>query len=144
MFLFAIVLSFSSCKEKKVDPVEKDPEVILSANGWQLTRFTDLSGKTLNNASLNGSALTLTQMIFEFRANYETRAIDKISKNIINRGTWALLENDTVLDINIIGFKGKFKVIILEKGKLTLQASTGNFLSGVGSELNMEFEESAI
>jgi hypothetical protein len=52
------------------------------------------------------------------------------------------LEDNKVLDINIVGFQGKFKIVVLQKGKLTLQASTGNFLSGVGSELNMEFSES--
>ena len=46
------------------------------------------------------------------------------------------------MDINIDGFKGQFKIINISKGKLTLQAATGNFLSGVGSEIYMEFSES--
>ena len=88
------------------------------------------------------AAIALYGLLFEFRADKETRAVDKLSKNILNRGTWDLISNNTVLDINITSFKGQFKIVALSKGKLTLQASTGNFLSGVGSEINMEFSES--
>ena len=87
--------------------------------------------------------MALYGLQFEFRANKETRAVDKLTKNILNRGTWELITNNTVIDINITSFKGQFKILSLSKGKLILQASTGNFLSGVGSEINMEFTESA-
>ena len=74
---------------------------------------------------------------FEFKDTKETRAIDKITKKIVNRGTWELMSSNTILDINIDGFKGQFKLISISKGKMTLQASTGNFLSGVGDVINM-------
>ena len=125
-----------ACKKDKVEPTNLSQSELLSLNSWQL------NGKTLTNAELNIAAIALYGLQFEFRADKETRAVDKITKNIINRGTWELLTGNTVLDINITSFKGQFKIVTLSKGKLTLQASTGNFLSGVGSEINMEFIES--
>ncbi|MCF8326115.1 MAG: hypothetical protein K9I84_14245 [Leadbetterella sp.] len=131
-----------ACKKDKVEPTNLSQSELLSLNSWQLSRYTDSNGKTLTNAELNIAAIALYGLQFEFRADKETRAVDKITKNILNRGTWELLTGNTVLDINITNFKGQFKILTLSKGKLTLQASTGNFLSGVGSEINMEFIES--
>lgn len=131
-----------ACKDEKVEPTNLSQSELLSLNSWQLNRYTDLNGKTLTNAELNIAAVALYGLQFEFRADKETRAVDKITKNILNRGTWELLTGNTVLDINITSFKGQFKIVTLSKGKLTLQASTGNFLSGVGSVINMEFTES--
>lgn len=131
-----------ACKDDKVEPTNLSQSELLSLNGWQLSRYTDTNGKTITNAELNIAAVALYGLQFEFRTDKETRAVDKLTKNILNRGTWDLLSQETVLDINITSFKGQFKIITLSKGKLTLQASTGNFLSGVGSEINMEFVES--
>ncbi len=131
-----------ACKEDNVEPTNLSQSELLSLNSWQLSRYTDTKGKTLTNAELNIAAVALYSLQFEFRTDKETRAVDKLTKNILNRGTWDLLSQETVLDINITSFKGQFKIITLSKGKLTLQASTGNFLSGVGSEINMEFIES--
>ncbi|MFN8430481.1 MAG: hypothetical protein U0V04_10930 [Spirosomataceae bacterium] len=143
LIVFSLLLVLGSCKKNKVDPDENlTSSQLLSRNAWKLDRYTDTSGKTISDGNLNASAIVLYQMLFEFRENQETRAIEKVSKTVINRGTWNLLEDNKVLDINIVGFQGKFKIVVLQKGKLTLQASTGNFLSGVGSELNMEFSES--
>ncbi len=138
---FVVFISLA-CKENKVEPSNLSQTELISLNSWQLSRYTDTSGKTLSNSELNISAVALYGLQFEFRTDKETRAVDKITKSILNRGTWELLSGETVLDINITSFKGQFKIITLSKGKLTLQASTGNFLSGVGSEINMEFTES--
>ncbi len=138
---FVVFISLA-CKENKVEPSNLSQTELISLNSWQLSRYTDTSGKTLSNSELNISAVALYGLQFEFRTDKETRAVDKITKSILNRGTWDLLSGETVLDINITSFKGQFKIITLSKGKLTLQASTGNFLSGVGSEINMEFTES--
>ncbi|MCP9768148.1 hypothetical protein EGI22_09505 [Lacihabitans sp. LS3-19] len=139
VLILLVGITFLSCKDKPVVPVDNSASGILSANGWQLSRYTDTSGKTLSNSSLNISAVALYQLIFEFRTDKETRALDKTTKNIVNRGTWDLLSGETLLDIDISGFKGQFKIVSISQGKLTLQASTGNFLSGVGAEINMEF-----
>lgn len=142
--LIIVFVAFISlaCKKDKIEPTNLSQTELISLNSWQLSRYTDTSGKTLSNSELNIAAVALYGLQFEFRADKETRAVDKLTKNILNRGTWDLLSQETILDINITSFKGQFKIITLSKGKLTLQASTGNFLSGVGSEINMEFTES--
>lgn len=143
VFIIVFVTFISlACKDDKVEPTNLSQSELLSLNSWQLSRYTDTNGKTLTNAELNIAAVALYGLQFEFRTDKETRAVDKLTKNILNRGTWELLSGNTVLDINITSFKGQFKIITLSKGKLTLQASTGNFLSGVGSVINMEFTES--
>lgn len=142
LFIGIVALMSFQCKKNKVDPVSTNPTELLSLNGWQLSRYTDASGKSIGNSSLNISAITLYGLIFEFKDTKETRAVDKITKKILNRGTWDLISSNTILDINIDGFKGQFKLISISKGKMTLQASTGNFLSGVGDIINMEFIES--
>lgn len=142
--LLILILAFliGACKDKAALQPDRGPSELLSLNSWKLERYTDKNGKAINNSSLNISAIALFGLIFEFRSDKETRAIDRLTKNILNRGTWALLSSDKVIDINIDGFKGQFKIIKIFKGKLTLQAATGNFLSGIGSEINMEFSES--
>lgn len=144
IFLLAfLALNIISCKKDVVEPIPSNTNELISLNGWQLSRYTDASGKSISNSSLNVSAITLYGLIFEFKDTKETRAIDKITKKILNRGTWELMSSNTILDINIDGFKGQFKLISISKGKMTLQASTGNFLSGVGDVINMEFIESS-
>ncbi len=142
--LLILILAFliGACKDKAALQPDRGPSELLSLNSWKLERYTDKNGKAINNSSLNISAIALFGLIFEFRSDKETRAIDRLTKNILNRGTWTLLSSDKVIDINIDGFKGQFKIIKIFKGKLTLQAATGNFLSGIGSEINMEFSES--
>lgn len=142
--LLILILAFliGACKDKATLQPDRGPSELLSLNSWKLERYTDKNGKAINNSSLNISAIALFGLVFEFRSDKETRAVDRLTKNILNRGTWALLSSDNVMDINIDGFKGQFKIIKIFKGKLTLQAATGNFLSGIGSEINMEFSES--
>ncbi len=142
ILILFISLFLSSCNNNKtIEPSNKTPSELLSLNAWQLDRYTDVNGKTLGNSSLNVSALAIYGLLIEFRENKETRALDKITKNILNRGTWDLLENNTVMDINITGFKGQFKVVSISTGKLIIQATTGNFLSGIGETINLEFSE---
>ena len=141
--LVFLALNIISCKKDVVDPIPTNTNELISLNGWQLKRYSDSNGKTVGNSSLNISAIALYGLVFEFKDTKETRAIDKITKNIVNRGTWELMSSNTILDINIDGFKGQFKLISISKGKMTLQASTGNFLSGVGDVINMEFIESS-
>ncbi len=142
--LLILILAFliGACKDKAALQPDRGPSELLSLNSWKLERYTDQNRKAINNSSLNISAIALFGLVFEFRSDKETRAVDRLTKNILNRGTWALLSSDKVMDINIDGFKGQFKIINISKGKLTLQAATGNFLSGVGSEIYMEFSES--
>ena len=134
LFLF-VALSFFACK-KSVNIVE--PTKIISGNFWKLDRFADTDGKTLSQNQLNSQAQALFGLDFEFRNDNVTRAKDRITKQILNAGTWYLLDANQTLDIDILGFKGKFKVIEISKNKMVLQAENNKMISA-GQFVNMEF-----
>lgn len=139
IIILALTSLIFACKKDNTAEPTKTPTELLSLNAWQLDRYTDTSGKTISNTTLNFSAQAIFGLLIEFKENKETRALDKITKNILNRGTWDLNADNTILDINITGFKGKFKLISIKTGKLIIQAETDTFISGVGTAVNLEF-----
>jgi hypothetical protein len=111
---------------------------ILSANFWKLDRFADIEGKTLSQNQLNSQAQALFGLDYEFRNDNVTRAKDRVTKQILNAGTWYLISDNQILDIDILGFKGQFKVVEISKTKLVLQAENNKMISA-GQFVNMEF-----
>nr|WP_299422275.1 hypothetical protein [uncultured Emticicia sp.] len=136
LLLIGFVFFAFSCKKSAVAVAE--PSKVLSANFWKLDRFTDIEGKTLSQNQLNSQAQALFGLDYEFRNDNVTRAKDRITKQILNAGTWYLISNNQVLDIDILGFKGQFKVIEISKAKIILQAENNKMISA-GQFVNMEF-----
>lgn len=136
ILFIAIMLFAFSCK--KDETVTAEPTKIISANFWKLDRFADLDGKTLTQNQLNSQAQALFGLDYEFRDDNVTRAKDRITKQILNAGTWYLIESNQKLDIDILGFKGQFKVVELSKTKMVLQAENNKTISA-GQFVNMEF-----
>jgi hypothetical protein len=136
LLLIGFVFFAISCKKSAVAVAE--PSKVLSANFWKLDRFTDIEGKTLSQNQLNSQAQALFGLDYEFRNDNVTRAKDRITKQILNAGTWYLISNNQVLDIDILGFKGQFKVIEISKAKIILQAENNKMISA-GQFVNMEF-----
>jgi hypothetical protein len=136
LLLIGFVFFTISCKKSAVAVAE--PSKVLSANFWKLDRFTDIEGKTLSQNQLNSQAQALFGLDYEFRNDNVTRAKDRITKQILNAGTWYLISNNQVLDIDILGFKGQFKVIEISKAKIILQAENNKMISA-GQFVNMEF-----
>jgi hypothetical protein len=136
LLLIGFVFFTFSCKKSAVAVAE--PSKVLSANFWKLDRFTDIEGKTLSQNQLNSQAQALFGLDYEFRNDNVTRAKDRITKQILNAGTWYLISNNQVLDIDILGFKGQFKVIEISKAKIILQAENNKMISA-GQFVNMEF-----
>ena len=134
LFLFVALFVFSCKKEETVT----EPTKVISANFWKLDRFSDTDGKTLSQNQLNSQAQALFGLDYEFRGDNVTRAKDRITKQILNAGTWYLLNANQTLDIDILGFKGKFKVIEISKSKMILQAENNKMISA-GQFVNMEF-----
>jgi hypothetical protein len=135
LFLFVALFIFA-CKKDETTVTE--PTKIISANFWKLDRFSDTDGKTLSQNQLNSQAQALFGLDYEFRDDNVTRAKDRITKQILNAGTWYLLDANQTLDIDILGFKGKFKVVEISKSKLVLQAENNKMISA-GQFVNMEF-----
>jgi hypothetical protein len=136
LLLIGFVFFAISCKKSALAVAE--PSKVLSANFWKLDRFTDIEGKTLSQNQLNSQAQALFGLDYEFRNDNVTRAKDRITKQILNAGTWYLISNNQVLDIDILGFKGQFKVIEISKAKIILQAENNKMISA-GQFVNMEF-----
>ncbi|AFK03944.1 hypothetical protein Emtol_2809 [Emticicia oligotrophica DSM 17448] len=134
LFLATLLFVFS-CKKTET-PTE--PNKVLSGNFWKLDRFADTEGKTLSQNQLNSQAQALFALDYEFRDDNVTRAKDRITKQILNAGTWYLIQDNQVLDIDILGFKGQFKIIVLSKDKMVLQAENNKMISA-GQFVNMEF-----
>lgn len=134
LFLFVALFIFACKKDETVT----EPTKIISANFWKLDRFADTDGKTLSQNQLNSQAQALFGLDYEFRDDNVTRAKDRITKQILNAGTWYLLDANQTLDIDILGFKGKFKVVEISKSKLVLQAENNKMISA-GQFVNMEF-----
>ncbi|MGR3812378.1 hypothetical protein [Jiulongibacter sp. NS-SX5] len=139
-FLFVLLISAVafSCKDKEVDP-DKSSSELISLNLWELERYSDEDGQPIADASLNTEALLLYAMQFDFRADGEVRGVDKTSKSIISKGVWTFLGNETSVNIKLPGLDYDFRIVTLKTGEMVLQAPTGNFLSGVGDQINLEF-----
>lgn len=135
-FVITLVSFVFACKEKKEEPVNASAK-ILTANYWKLDRFTDPNGRTLANNELNSQAQAIFTFDFEFRSDNVTRGRDRASKQIVNAGSWYLKSNDKVLDIQIIGFGGEFKILELSNTKMILQAENNKFIQS-SSTVNLE------
>lgn len=131
-------LSLIACKKTTVE-AEKTTSEKLMANDWQLDRYTNTSGKTLSNVEVGSQAAGLYSMLFRFQANNITKGVEKTSKQVINAGSWYLKENNTIIDIAVIGFGGKFKIVEISSKKLILQTDTNNLIFGIGNVVNLEF-----
>jgi hypothetical protein len=136
ILLLSLILVAFACK--KTTTTTPEPAKIIAANFWKLDRFADTDSKTLSQNQLNSQAQALFGLDYEFRVDNVTRAKDRITKQILNAGTWYLLEKNTVLDIDILGFKGQFKVLEISKTKMILQAENNKSISA-GQFVNMEF-----
>lgn len=137
IFLVLALLSIViACKDDNKEP-ENASVKILIANYWKLDRYTDANGKTLGTNDLNSQAQAIFALEFGFREDNVTLGRDKASKQYLNGGTWALKDDNKILDIQITGFGGEFKVIQLANTKMILQATNNQFISST-STVNLE------
>lgn len=136
LLIFTVFIGLA-CKDKNEPSAQKTKAELITQNGWSLDKITDKDGKILTNTD----ASFLMLLNFEFRSDNETRAYEKENKTIIGRGTWAFIDTETAIkvDIKILGDPINFKIVSLTSSKLVLQAPTGSFLTGVGEAINLEF-----
>ncbi|WP_375444850.1 hypothetical protein [uncultured Fibrella sp.] len=141
--LLLLFLSFSglvSCK--KDDPAQAIAARadLLVANDWRLTRITDTNGSVIAVNRLGVGALALNFADIQFTDKNVARAIDRSTKQIINGGTWYLVQENTALDVNVTGFAGIFPIIDLSKTKLIIRQNTT--VDGQKTDVNLEFAPS--
>jgi len=135
---FLMLTAISCDKDKKVDPQETDKGKVLVNSPWRLTSVTDVSGKAIPQNQLNLQTQAIYLFDIQFFDNNVTKALDRTSKQVINGGTWYLIEDDKVLDIEVSQFKGKFVIKELSRSKMSL----GNTVpvNGVNQEAYLVFE----
>ena len=142
LFLFASVLIFLSACTKNSSTTPQTQAELIAANGWKIDRFAALDGTTITSNKLNPTSVLILSLDFAFHTPNSqgigiVRATDKISKQVVNAGTWSFVENNTKMDIKVSGFTGTFSVVELTKTKLVLRNRVP--VSGVDTDTNMEF-----
>ncbi len=146
-FLFIIsaliLVGYSSCKSPKggaVNPAESKTD-LLSKNNWVIERFTGTDNNTIQDGKLNVNAKLLYLLEFQFRSNNQVRALDKLSKQVFNGGTWELTNNEKNLLIDIPGLKDEFILVEISKTKLVLRPNEKVFpVVDNNTVVNMEFK----
>ncbi|TLV02354.1 hypothetical protein [Dyadobacter luticola] len=136
--LFAmLILGCDKDKNETPQPTEKDK--ILINYPWRMSTVTDLSGKDIPINQLNTQTQAIKEVMdIQFLQNNVTKAIDQNSKQVINGGTWYLIDDNKTLDIKISGFSGQFGVEELSNSKLRLKSTMP--VSGVDQETIMVFQ----
>jgi hypothetical protein len=134
-----MMLLAQSCKEKdNPSPGIKTKGEILINNPWRLVSITDASGKAIPQNQLSIETMAIYFFDIQFFDNNVTKALDRVSRQVVNGGTWYLIDNEQTLDIEVSQFKGKFGIKELSRSKLTL---TNNVpVNGVSQSANLVFE----
>lgn len=141
IFLLFVSISLQSCNKENIDKTLTISELI-TLNNWQLSRYANpTTGKTITNNELNTEAIAIYSMYYVFGTDQFVTAYDKAGNQFVSKGAWTLYENDTKIKVELVGTTLDFKLVDISKGKMTFQAETGNYLSGVGDAINLEFVE---
>jgi hypothetical protein len=136
--LFGLMLLSLACHRDDTDPTGSlDKAGILKSTQWKLDRVATPDNQTIAPGRLSLETQAIFRVNIEFKDPDITRAIDQDSKQVLNGGTWKLLNNDATLDVNVTGFKGQFKLVELTRTKLVL----GNAIpvDGQTRDANLEF-----
>ena len=138
--VFAILFLLGSCSKDNDDTVKPtEKSKILVNYPWRMTSVTDLNGKAIATSQLNEQTKAIADyMDIQFLANNVTKALERKTSQVLNGGTWYLIDNSGTLDIAVTGFSGKFGVAELTNSKLRLKSTMP--VAGVDAETYMVFE----
>lgn len=140
ILFFLLFVGVTSCKKDDSTQSIAARADLLVANDWRLTRITDTGGSSIAVNRLGVGALALNFADIQFTDRNIARAIDRSTKQIINGGTWYLVQNNEALDINVTGFTGIFPIIDLSRTKLIIRQNTT--VDGQKTDVNLEFAPS--
>jgi hypothetical protein len=124
--VFVILFTLVSCgsKDNNETPKPTEKSKILVNYPWRMSEVTDLNGKVIPLSLLNEQTKGIADyMDIQFLANNVTKALEQKNSQVINGGTWYLIDNDATLDIAVSGFSGKFGVVELTNSKLRLKST---------------------
>lgn len=144
LLLFVPVLFLSllalSCKDKdnQETPGPTEKNKILVNYPWRMSSVTDLSGKEISENQLDAQTRFIKLMDIQFQQNATVRAFDQKSSQVINGGTWSLIDGDKTLDITITGFSGRFGLEELTNSRMKLKSKMP--VNGVDQDAVMVFQ----
>lgn len=144
LLLFVPVLFFSllmiSCgdKDKNETPEPTEKNKILVNYPWRMSSVTDLSGKAIPDNQWGTDTKYILKMDIQFQSNATVKALDQQSSQVLNGGTWYLINDEKALDIKIIGFSGEFGLEELTNSKMRLKSKMP--VNGVEQEAIMVFQ----
>jgi hypothetical protein len=139
LLLTLLLLGCDKDKDKNENPTLTEKDKILINYPWRMSTVTDLSNKDIPLNQLNAQTKAIKEeMDIQFLQNNVTKAIDQDSKQVINGGTWYLMDENKVLDIKISGFSGEFGVEELTNSKLRLKSKMP--VNGIEQETIMVFQ----
>ncbi|MPR36671.1 hypothetical protein [Salmonirosea aquatica] len=138
--IYVLLLVFATACDKNTttDPQVTDKGKVLINNPWRLTSVTDANGKAIPSNQLNIETQAIYLFDIQFFDNNVTKALDRTSKQVVNGGTWYLIDDNQVLDIEVSQFKGKFPIKELSRSKMSLVNSVP--VNGVTQEARLVFE----
>lgn len=136
--LIVSIVFLQGCKKDESPTSEATRMELITSTNWQLDRLTDTSGKVINPTQTNLTTQVLFGLDFQFRNDNIVRAIDKTTKQIVNGGDWKFTDDNTAVDVNVTGFKGKFSIGELTRQKLVLKNKIP--VNGVDQDANLEFK----
>lgn len=138
----AFLLFVTACDKETTDPKDDDnpstKDKVLITNPWRMVNVTDEAGKTIPKNQLGLETQVIYLLDIQFFDNNVAKAIDPFSKQVVNGGTWYLKENEQILDIEVISFKGQFGIKELSRAKMTLNNQIP--VNGVNQSANLVFE----
>lgn len=138
-FVVLIILTgLMGCK-KNPDPVTSRSELLVS-NKWIVQQITDTQGKVISKDKMGLQTLVLFELEFNFKSNNQVTASDKLTKQIINGGTWQLVDNENSIDVNISQLKDRFGLVEISRSKMVLRKKVP--VNGTDTDANLEFAPS--
>ncbi len=128
MFFYSLLLTFFlvSCDRENngTTPTPEKTISILTTNPWKVEKVTDLNGNVINTSALPDDAKKFFGVNIQFYDDKTVKAIDPVARNVVNGGSWDLLDNEKTLDIDIKDFKGTYPINKLERARMSLRHTT--------------------
>jgi hypothetical protein len=132
-----ILIAMSGCRFiDRIKPKSSKVDLI-AASLWKIDALKDAADKNLKNENLDPRAQSLYGIVFDFKANKIVRASDKVSKQILNQGTWSLNADESIITIDLPEFNGTFKIIQVSSKSFLMQYLGEKKFAGLGTGVQL-------
>lgn len=141
MFIGSLLLTLFlvSCNKDNngTTPTPEKTVSILVTNPWKVEKITDLNGNVINKDLLPKEAQGFFGVNIQFYDDKTVKAIDPVGRNVVNGGSWDLLDNEKTLNIDLgKDFKGNYPINKLQTSRMSLRHTT--VYSGLSFDVYLE------